>query len=128
MTSAAVSAGAKHPGPSLTRRVSRLPTGTVNGAMRVVPWLAAEGPLAYTPESPPPKDYFFQYGWILPGVLRPDSRGLAPSSRMCRTSAFSSSHACACTLRSASSLNVRPTRKFRSTYQKSRSNFPERSA
>jgi hypothetical protein len=44
----------------------------VNAKMRVVPWLAAEGPLAYTPESPPPKDYFFQYGWVLPGVLRLD--------------------------------------------------------
>ena len=73
MTSAGVSAGAKHPGASPTRRVSRLPTGTVNGGARVVPWLAAEGPLAYTPESPPHKDYFFQYGWILPGVLRPDA-------------------------------------------------------
>lgn len=31
-----------------------------------MPWLASEGPLAYTPERPPSKDYFFQYGWVLP--------------------------------------------------------------
>jgi hypothetical protein len=34
-----------------------------------VPWLAARGPLAYSPARPPDRDYFFQYGWILPGVL-----------------------------------------------------------
>jgi hypothetical protein len=34
-----------------------------------VPWLAAEGPLAYTPENPPATDYFFQYSWILPEIF-----------------------------------------------------------
>ena len=34
-----------------------------------MPWLAAEGPLAYTPESPPARDYFFQYNWILPEIF-----------------------------------------------------------
>ena len=72
MTSAPVRAGVKHPEPLSTARVSRFPTGTVNGKMRFVPWLAAEGPLAYTPEAPPPKNYFFQYGWVMPGVLRLD--------------------------------------------------------
>ena len=36
-----------------------------------MPWLAAEGPLAYTPESPPARDSLFQYGWVLPQVCKP---------------------------------------------------------
>jgi hypothetical protein len=36
----------------------------------VVPWLAATGDLAYSPESPPERDYFFQYSWVVPGILR----------------------------------------------------------
>ena len=36
-----------------------------------MPWLAASGPLAYTPEDPPSRDYYFQYSWILPGILDP---------------------------------------------------------
>jgi hypothetical protein len=36
-----------------------------------VPWLAAAGELAYSPESPPETDYYFQYSWIVPGVLGP---------------------------------------------------------
>jgi hypothetical protein len=47
-------------------------TRTVNHAGRIVPWLAAQGALAYTPENPPDRDYFFQYGWVIPGVIRPD--------------------------------------------------------
>jgi hypothetical protein len=39
------------------------------GAVSCVPWLAAEGPLGYTPENPPATDYFFQYGWILPEIF-----------------------------------------------------------
>jgi hypothetical protein len=39
-----------------------------------VPWLAAEGPLAYTPENPPATDYFFQYSWILPEIFKSDVR------------------------------------------------------
>lgn len=35
----------------------------------MVPWLAAAGPLAYTPDNPPDRDYYFQYGWVLPQVL-----------------------------------------------------------
>ena len=34
-----------------------------------MPWLAADGPLAYTPEDPPETDYFFQYSWILPEIF-----------------------------------------------------------
>ena len=37
--------------------------------MSCVPWLAAEGPLGYTPENPPDTDYFFQYSWILPEIF-----------------------------------------------------------
>ena len=44
-------------------------TSTITSRTRTVPWLAAEGPLSYTPENPPHKDYFFQYGWILPQLI-----------------------------------------------------------
>jgi len=37
------------------------------------PWLAAEGPLAYSPAAPPAKDYFFQYSWIVPGIFGPNT-------------------------------------------------------
>jgi hypothetical protein len=52
-------------------RLSRFSTSTVFGAERLVPWLAAQGPLAYSPEEPPARDYFFQYSWILPGIFDP---------------------------------------------------------
>lgn len=48
---------------------SRYSTCTVLDDGRIVPWLAASGPLSYTPEFPPPSDYYFQYSWILPGAL-----------------------------------------------------------
>jgi hypothetical protein len=35
----------------------------------LVPWLAAAGPLAYSPDNPPDRDYYFQYSWILPGIF-----------------------------------------------------------
>lgn len=56
-------------GASRRRRRERLSTCTVTDTGRLVPWLAAEGPLAYTPEAPPDRDYYFQYGWVLPGVF-----------------------------------------------------------
>ncbi|MGD0839396.1 MAG: hypothetical protein ABSB49_22400 [Polyangia bacterium] len=34
-----------------------------------MPWLAAGGALAYSPESPPQRDYYFKYGFVLRGVL-----------------------------------------------------------
>ncbi|MFN7924902.1 MAG: hypothetical protein U0Q16_32695 [Bryobacteraceae bacterium] len=46
----------------------RFSTSTVAGD-EFVPWLAATGELAYSPESPPERDYFFQYSWVVPGVL-----------------------------------------------------------
>ena len=51
--------------------LSRFSTSTVFGSERLVPWLAAQGPLAYTPEEPPARDYFFQYSWTLPGIFDP---------------------------------------------------------
>lgn len=46
------------------------PTNTVLADGSIVPWLAAAGALAYTPESPPPSNYFFQYGWHLPSLFK----------------------------------------------------------
>lgn len=47
----------------------RFSTSTLIDSTHCVPWLAAHGPLAYTPESPPATDYFFQYSWILPEIF-----------------------------------------------------------
>lgn len=47
----------------------RYSTSTLIDSATCVPWLAAEGPLAYTPEDPPATDYFFQYSWILPEIF-----------------------------------------------------------
>ncbi len=47
----------------------RFSTCTVLDSNRLVPWLAAAGPLAYSPAAPPPRDYFFQYTWVLPGIF-----------------------------------------------------------
>jgi hypothetical protein len=44
-------------------------TSTLVDSATCVPWLAAQGPLAYTPENPPATDYFFQYSWILPEIF-----------------------------------------------------------
>jgi len=51
---------------------SRFATCTVADSGYLVPWLAAEGPLAYHPAKPPVKDYFFQYTWILPEIFDPN--------------------------------------------------------
>jgi len=48
---------------------SRFSTGTVVDSKHFVPWLAAAGPLAYSPAEPPTRDYFFQYTWILPQIF-----------------------------------------------------------
>ncbi len=52
---------------------SKYSTSTARQDGTIVPWLAASGPLAYTPESPPPSDYWFQYGWVLPGIFAPNT-------------------------------------------------------
>jgi hypothetical protein len=51
--------------------LSRFSTSTVFDSGSSVHWLAAQGPLAYSPEEPPPTDSFFQYSWILPGIFDP---------------------------------------------------------
>jgi hypothetical protein len=50
---------------------SRFSTSTIIDSEYLVPWLSAEGPLAYSPTKPPARDYFFQYTWILPGIFNP---------------------------------------------------------
>ncbi len=44
-------------------------TSTINAQNEIVPWLAAKDALAYTPFSPPEKDYFFLYNFILPTIF-----------------------------------------------------------
>jgi len=50
-------------------RRRRFSTSTAIDDARFVPWLAGEGPLSYSPENPPPSDYYFQYSWVLPGIF-----------------------------------------------------------
>ena len=47
----------------------RFSTSTLAGD-EFVPWLAATGELAYTPDSPPERDYYFQYSWVIPAIFR----------------------------------------------------------
>ena len=63
-------------------------TSTKASGDRLVPWLAAEGPLAYTPELPPERDSLFQYGWVLPQVCRPGLRGHAYFGALRREAAY----------------------------------------
>ena len=51
----------------------RLSTSTLAGD-EFVPWLASAGELAYSPHSPPERDYYFQYSWVVPGVFCPGTR------------------------------------------------------
>jgi hypothetical protein len=46
----------------------RFSTSTLHGE-EVVPWLASAGELAYSPYSPPDRDYYFQYSWVIPGIF-----------------------------------------------------------
>jgi hypothetical protein len=55
----------------MAARLSKLSTATIAGSNHLVPWLAAKGPLAYSPAEPPARDYFFQYSWILPEIFEP---------------------------------------------------------
>lgn len=48
---------------------SRFSTSTISGSKHIVPWLAANGPLSYSPTEPPMRDYFFQYSWVVPGIF-----------------------------------------------------------
>jgi hypothetical protein len=56
------------------RKSNRYSTITLDSDGCLVPWLAAQGPLAYTPEAPPARDSLFQYGWVLTQVCRPGVR------------------------------------------------------
>ena len=51
----------------------RFSTSTSAGE-EFVPWLASSGELAYSPHSPPERDYYFQYSWVIPGIFRPGAR------------------------------------------------------
>jgi len=51
------------------RKRASLTTSTVAADGCLVPWLAATGPLSYTPEQPPDRDYYFQYNRVLPGIF-----------------------------------------------------------
>lgn len=55
----------------MTAKLSKRSTATIVGSNHLVPWLAAKGPLAYSPAEPPARNYFFQYNWILPGIFEP---------------------------------------------------------
>jgi hypothetical protein len=57
--------------PGKSTPLSRFSTSAVFGSEYLVPWLAAEGPLAYSPAEPPMRDYFLQYNWIMPGIFNP---------------------------------------------------------
>jgi hypothetical protein len=46
----------------------RFSTSTLAGK-EFVPWLAADGELAYSADVPPERDYYFQYSWIIPGIF-----------------------------------------------------------
>jgi hypothetical protein len=52
----------------------RFSTSTLVGE-ELVPWLAYTGELAYSPHSPPERDYYFQYSWVIPGIFCPDTDG-----------------------------------------------------
>jgi hypothetical protein len=53
----------------LPRQRETRSTSTIADDGALVPWLAAEGALAYRPEQPPERDYYFQYGWVLPEIF-----------------------------------------------------------
>lgn len=48
----------------------RYSTSTILCDGTISPWLAASGPLAYSPENPPDSNYFFQYGWLMPSLFQ----------------------------------------------------------
>jgi hypothetical protein len=64
----------RHPSSTLTRQRETRSTSTIASDGALVPWLAAEGCLAYHPEQPPERDYYFQYGWVLPEIFAEGAR------------------------------------------------------
>jgi hypothetical protein len=52
----------------------RFSTSTLAGDHQIVPWLASAGKLSYSPDSPPERDYYFQFSWVIPGIFSPYTR------------------------------------------------------
>ena len=50
-------------------KMKKYSTTTITEKSTISPWLSASGELAYTPEKPPARDYFFQYGWLFPDII-----------------------------------------------------------
>src|SRR5262249_29164400 len=44
-------------------------TSTITADNKIVPWLSAEGQLAYSPFSPPSSDYYFLYNFVFPEIF-----------------------------------------------------------
>ena len=53
----------------------RFSTSTLLAGEQLVPWLASAGKLAYSPQSPPERDYYFQYSCVIPGIFCPGTGG-----------------------------------------------------
>lgn len=51
----------------------RFSTSTLLGE-EIVPWLASAGELSYSPNSPPDRDYYFQYSRVIPGIFQGGTR------------------------------------------------------
>lgn len=51
------------------KKKNQYSTSTIINSREIVPWLASSGSLAYSPEIPPARDYFFQYSWVIPSVF-----------------------------------------------------------
>jgi len=51
----------------------RFSTSTLAGD-KIVTRLASAGKLAYSPDSPPESDHYFQYSWVIPGIFSPGTR------------------------------------------------------
>ena len=49
-------------------------TSTIDSDQTIVPWLAASGPLSYSPKNPTNNPYHFQYGWHLPNAFKNTKR------------------------------------------------------
>lgn len=88
VTTPATAAAPKTPGPTLTAASYNVPPGkplttfdSPDGyndvdpfTTKLVPWLAASGPWAYSPENPPPahlRDQWSDYGRAMPALLDP---------------------------------------------------------
>ena len=48
---------------------NKFSTSTIINTQELVPWLASNGPLSYSPNNPPERDYYFQYSWVIPDIF-----------------------------------------------------------